>query len=138
MFDGFNQVVFIDYPKDQNITWNAIVVNCDKQITNGVMNKIAFDSCFFMCTPLLVISFVVASILEVLKLFVFFPTLFFKDLQNLNSLDSLQGTFSLLSSILNSYLLMELALLALSGVERLGNCAVFGIQLPLQFENQNL
>jgi hypothetical protein len=75
MFDGFNQVVFIDYPKDQNITWNAIVVNCDKQITNGVMNKIASDSCFFMCTPLLVISFVVASILEVLN-FLYFSLLF--------------------------------------------------------------
>jgi hypothetical protein len=66
--------VFIDYPKDQNITWNAIVVHCDKQITNGVMNKIAFNSCFFMCTPLLVVSFVVASILEG-ELFVFSPLL---------------------------------------------------------------
>jgi hypothetical protein len=72
MLDGFNEVVFIDYPKDQNITWNAIVVNCGKQITNGVMNKIAFDSCFFMCTPLIVISFVVASILEVLDFLYFF------------------------------------------------------------------
>jgi hypothetical protein len=31
---------------------------------------------------------------------------------------------------------MELALLVLSGVERLGNCVGFWIQFPLQFENQ--